>query len=199
MNQQYSGSMTGEPFMLHENKIVAELLLKGYDHNYIKNQVISNNLFGYKVKTSISKRVSSILKRIGNFDSFLLNKIVNDSSGDGKVVILYSIYCRDRLFREFMEEFVTEKFMIRELNIRKSAITYYINNKAEIEDKINSFSEQTRNKLSLVFFNILRDAGLTNTNEDEFKLRNIYITKELNDYLNEKRESRFLKSIGASL
>lgn len=197
-SKEYSASLTGEPFMIHENKIVASLLLQNKSIDIIKKVVVEQNSFGYKTVKSIPKRVNSILKRIGGFDSFLLNKIVHDLSGDGKVVMLYSLYLRDRLFYEFLNELIAEKFSIRDFNFDKKIIRKFISEKSDSERKIQEFTKETKLKLVNVMFNILKESGLIVSIDKSFKLNNLLISSDLRKYFESKNENKFLKSIGAS-
>ncbi|MBT3814302.1 DUF1819 family protein [Candidatus Woesearchaeota archaeon] len=196
---KYVGSLTGEPIMIHENKIVANLLLKDQSPSSIKELVVQENLFGYKTTKSIPKRVNSILKRIGNLDNLLLNKIVNDLSGDGRVVILYSIYLRDRLFNELLNELIIEKFAIRDFEFEKRMIQKFISDKSEDEKKIQEFTKETKDKLGTVMFNILKEVGLVVSLDKSYKLHNLMISSELRNYYENKGETKFLRSLGASL
>lgn len=196
--KDYVGSLTGEPFMAHENKIIASLLVNGVAPEEIKKKVLNENPFGYKTIKSVSKRVNSILKRISDLDPLLLSKINNDLSGDGKVVILYSIYHRDRLVKEVFEELISEKFLIRDFEFDKKDIQKFIDNKSDTEKKIQEFTQETKDKLTTVIFNILKESGLIIQSNNSFKLNNMLISSDLKRYYESKNEIRFLKGIGAS-
>jgi hypothetical protein len=192
----YVGSLTGEPFMLHENKIVANLLLQNKDLSSIREIIVQENLFGYKTIKSVPKRVNSIIKRIGKLDSKLLDKIANDLSGDGKAVILYSIYRRDRLFQEFMNEIIIEKFSIRDFDFNKKMINKFINDKSDCERKIREFTNETKLKLATVIFNILKESGLVMESGNLSKLNNLFISSDLRNYFENNGDLKFIKSLG---
>jgi len=198
-SKEYVGSLTGEPFMIHENKNIAELLLKNTTIDFIKKRVVTENLLGYRTVKSVPKRVNAIIKRISHFDQFLLNKIANDLSGDGKLVILYSIYLNDRLFHEFIDEIIKEKFLTRDFSFDKRIIQKFISDKSESDRKLQEFTRETKAKLASVIFNILEEAGLLIEVEKTFKLKNQYISSELKNYLENKGDVKFLKSLGVSL
>jgi Tfp pilus assembly protein PilZ len=198
-SKEYVGSLTGEPFMIHENKIIADLLLKNNTIEIIKKAVVTENLLGYKTVKSVQKRANAIIKRISNLDQFLLNKIANDLSGDGKLVVLYSIYLSDRLFHEFMDEVMKEKFLIRDFSFDKKIIQKFISDKSDSDIKLQEFTKETKAKLANVIFNILEEAGLLIETEKDFKLKNQFVSSELRNYLENKGEIKFLKSIGVSL
>ena len=193
----YVGSLTGEPIMLHENKIVASLLLNNESLDSIKQTVVQENLFGYRTVKSIPKRVNSIIKRIAKLDPLLLNKIAHDLSGDGRIAVLYSIYLRDRLFNEFLNEVIAEKFSIRDFNFDKRAIQKFISDKSDSEKKMREFTKETKLKLANVIFNVLKEAGLVVQSDKSFRLNNLLISSDLRNYYDNKDETRFLKCVGA--
>lgn len=194
----YVGSLTGEPFMIHETKIVASLLLKNNSIDFIKKAAVQENLFGYRTIKSIPKRVNAIIKRISQLEPMLLNKLVNDLSGDGKVVVLYSIYLRDKLFYEFLNEVIAEKFLIRDFDFDKRMIQKFISDKSDSDRKIREFTKETKTKLVSVIFNILKEVGLISETEKSYKLNNLLISSELRNYFENKGEKKFLKSLGVS-
>jgi hypothetical protein len=195
--KDYAGSLTGEPFMLHENKIVASMLLNEDSLDLIKRTVVQENSFGYRTVKSIPKRVNSIIKRIAKLDPLLLNKIANELSGDGRIVVLYSIYLRDRLFNEFLNEIIAEKFSIRDFNFDKRTIQKFISDKSDSERKIQEFTKETKLKLVNIIFNILKEAGLIVKYDQSFRLNNLLISSDLRNYYDNKGDPRFLKSVGA--
>ncbi len=150
-NNFYSGSITGEPFMLHENKIVSKYLLEGKSLGDIKQIIFDVNEFGYKTKKSILRRVGSIVKRLDGFDDFFLSRINSDLSGDGKLIVVYSIFLSERLFREFILEFYYKKILERDFFISKKEILSFIEKKSLTEEKIGSFSETTKKKFQIYF------------------------------------------------
>jgi len=198
-SKEYVGSLTGEPFMIHENKIIADLLLKNNSIASIKKSVVTENLLGYRTVKSVPKRVNAIIKRISHLDQFLLSKIANDLSGDGKLVVLYSIYLNDRLFHEFMDEIIKERFLMRDFSFDKRIIQKFISDKSDTDRKLQEFTRETKAKLASVIFNVLEEAGLIIEVEKSFKLKNQFISSELRNYLENKGDVKFLKSLGVSL
>lgn len=196
--EEYSGKLTGEPFMLHESKIVTSMLLNNSKSKEIKESIIQNNTFGYKTIKSVPKRVQSIIRRLKNLDTFVLKKIVNDLSGDGKIIILYAIAIEDRLLYELITEQLSNKFATRDLNYSKKEIERFIYEKSEINDKLNSFTESTKKKIASVIFNILIESGLISKKMDKYQLQTIGLSLDLKKYLEDKN-IRFLKGIGVPI
>lgn len=196
MTAKYSGSLTGEPLMLHETKIVANLFLKGKTDFEIKNEILENNYFEYKTKKSISKRVSSILRRLKKIDSELIQFIIDDISGDGKIVIIYAISLENRLISELISEIIYQKFRIKEFEFDKKIIQKFIDEKGELNQKVGSFKSYTRYRLSVSIYNILKDADIIFVKEKKSFLKPARVSYTLKKVFEKKGEEIFLKNIG---
>ena len=114
VQKKYSASLTGEPLQFFESKVVAELMLKNLNFEEIKSKIYDENLFNYKTKKSIYKRVASVYKRLKGLDDFLIEFLVEGTSSNARVIVLYSIMQTNRLFYEFMTEVVRIKFLKNE-------------------------------------------------------------------------------------
>ena len=199
MIAKYSGSLTGEPIMLHETRTVARMLLKGLTQQEIKEQIMEDNDFGYKTKKSIPKRLSSIFRRLKRFDEELLKIIVDDLSGDGKILIVYAIALENRLFSELISENIFSKFSTREYEYPKTIILKFINEKGELNEQIGSFKEYTKYRLSISMFNILKEAGIIIIKEKVPYLQSINVSYTLGNLFEKRKDLRFLKNLGASV
>lgn len=199
MTAKYSGSLTGEPIMLHETRLVAKKLLDGQSEQEIKEELVESNEFGYKTKKSIPKRLSAIFRRLKKLDNNLLKIIVDDLSGDGKVLVVYAIALENRLFSELISENISQRLLIRDYEYPKTQILKFINDKADLNEKVGSFREYTRYRLSISMFNILKEAGIIIIKEKKSYLQPIHVTHTLKALLDEKGDTFFLKNLGASL
>jgi hypothetical protein len=199
IDKEYSGSLTGEPILLHETKIVARRMLNGENEKEIREIIYDTNEFGHKTKKSIKKHISSILRRLKKIDKNLMKYIVEDLSNDGKIVIVFSITLEDRLFKELIYEDISYKMLIREYEYSIKDIQRFINKKSEISDKINSFSPTTKYRLSVTMFNILKESGIIIIKENKSYLKsNLSISNSLKKDI-EKENDNFLKCIGVNL
>lgn len=196
MIKKYSGTLTGEPVMLHETRIVAKMLLEGYSKEYVKKDILENNPFGYKTKKSIPKRLSAIFRRLNHLNEEMLHIIVDDLSGDGKLVVLYGIYLEDRLFNELISEDIVYKFLIRDFEYNKPNILKFINDKSELDEKLGSFTEYTKYRLSVSLFNILNECGIIELKNKKPHLKAPVISLSLKDIFEKRNDIKFLTYLG---
>jgi hypothetical protein len=199
MTAKYSGSLTGEPIMLHETRLVAKKLLDGQSEQEIKEELIESNEFGYKTKKSIPKRLSAIFRRLKKLDNDLLRIIVEDLSGDGKVIVVYAIALENRLFGELISEIISKRLVIKDFEFPRTEIFNFITNKGELNEQIGSFKDYTKYRLSLSMFNILKKAGIITIKDKKPLLRPIIISYSLKNILNKEKDAIFLKNLGVML
>lgn len=61
----YSASLTGEPFLYFEMRETAALILSGLSEEEVKEKIYKENLYQYKTKNRIRKRIAAIKKKTG--------------------------------------------------------------------------------------------------------------------------------------
>ncbi len=193
--KEYSASLTGEPLQFYESKVVAELMLKNLNFEEIKSKIYDENLFNYKTKKSIYKRVASVYKRLKDLDDFLIEFLVEGTSSNARVIVLYSIMQTNRLFYEFMMEVVRIKFLKMDYVLSKRDLNRFFDNKKEQSEKIASLHEYTISKLQQVFLKILKEAKLL-TEDEPLMLNKIIIGNNLRSYFLDKNETVFLGCVG---
>ena len=199
MTAKYSGSLTGEPIMLHETRVVAKKLLEGQTEQQIKEELIESNEFGYKTKKSIPKRLSAIFRRLKELNKEMYKIIVDDLSGDGKILIVYAIALENRLFSELISENISHRLLIRDYEYPKTEILNFINSKAELNDQVGSFKEYTKYRLSISMFNILKESGIISVRDKKPYLQTVNVSQSLKSILEEKGNTSFLKNLGVLL
>lgn len=199
MIPKYSGSLTGEPIMLYETRIVANKLLQDKTEQQIRNEILDSNEFGYKTKKSIPKRVNSILRRLKNLDKGFLKIINDDLSGDGKVVVIYAISLENRLFSELIAENVSYKLLTKDVNYSKKDIIKFINTKAEMNDKIASYKEYTIYRMAVSIFNILKEAGIIEKSGGTSYLVPINVSYKLREMFQNINKLTFLENLGGRI
>ena len=189
---KYTASLTGEPFLYFEMREVAALILDGLTEEEVKEKVYSENLFQYKTRGRIHKRLAEVKKRRDLLDDFLLGLLVESSSETGKIITLFTIYKSNRLFKEFMEEVVREKLFIGRSVLENNDFRLFFQRKAEQNDTVSGWKDSTLNKLKDVIKNILYETGLL-TRDKEFQRQIIH--PDLRNYLSDMREDCFLACI----
>lgn len=196
-NKEYSAKLTGESFLLYEFKIIAKLKKEGFSDKYIRKMVLEENLFQYKFKSSITRRLTPLLQRVNILDNTLIDMLIDDPLGNGLVINLYAIMKNDRLFFEFMNEVVKEKLQNTNEIIEKKDINIYFEQKAEQNEIITKWSDATIQKLKQVIKKILSEAKVIHLKTGE--VHKLIMSQGLKEYLIKIGDTKYVVAMGENL
>lgn len=189
---KYNASLTGESFLYFEMRETATLILSGLSEEEIKEKIYKENIYQYKTKNRIYKRIAAVKKRLVLLDTYLLRLLSEGLSETGKTITLFTIYKTNRLFYEFMEEVVKEKLIMGQNYLEDMDISLFFQRKAEEDETAASWQESTVKKLKNVIKNILIETEILRRDKT---LQRKILHPELKAHLLDKGERRFLDCI----
>ena len=192
---EYSCTLTGASFLFFELKQVLHLKEQGLQDSEIKEQIRAENLFGYKVKSSIKRSLPSVLRRINALDDTLRQIVLEKPVEMGKVVNLYAIMKTDRLFFEFMNEVVREKLERNDYQLERKDVNVFITSKAEQDATVAGWTEKTVDRLKQAYFKVLFDAGILR-NRQTGELSRILMDQELKSHLMSIGDKGYVRAMG---
>lgn len=166
MKSQYSATLTGNPFLFFETRLIAGCILQGQDKQAIASAVLQENLFQYRSTKSIQKRVNAILRRLEDLDKSILERLTTDATENGKLIVLLIIARSDLLFREFLVEVVQEKLRGSAERLSDGDLNRFFETKAEISPIVAGWTESAVKKLRQIYVNIMINSGLLKDRAD---------------------------------
>ena len=192
---EYSARLTGQSFLMYEFKIIAKLRKEGFLDKDIREKVLEENLFQYKHKSSIRRRLTPLIHRINTIDDTLINMLLDDPLGEGLIINLYAIMKNDRLVYEFMSQVVRERITSNDLYLEKKDINVFITEKKEQSEVVSKWSDGTIAKIKQVIFRILSEAGLLEDIKTG-KLSRLIIRPEFKDYIIDIGDGAYIEAMG---
>lgn len=195
---KYSAKLTGESFLLQELKIVAKLKKEGYSDKEIRKTIIDENLFQYKVKSSISRRLTPLMQRVNVLNEKLIDRLIENPLEDGIIINLYAIMKNDRLFFEFMNEVMRDKLSSKNEILEKKDINIFFDIKIEQSDDVANWSDATIAKIKQVIKKILSEADII----EDVKvgtLHKIIMSNWLKECLVELGEEKYILAMGEKI
>lgn len=192
---EYSSSLTGASFLFYELKQVVALKAKELNDKEIKKRVTEDNLFQYKYASSIKRSLPAVLRRVNALDETLFQMVIEEPLVTGKIINLYAIMKTDRLFFEFMNEVIREKYESNSLLIEKKDLNLYFTVKAEQDKKVAGFTEKTIAKLKQVFYKVLFESGVLKDKKTG-EISRLLIDEDLQDYIIRIGDGQFVKAMG---
>ena len=197
-SKKYSAKLTGESFLLYEFKIVAKLKKEGFSDKEIRKRVLEENLFQYKFKSSISRRLTPLIQRINLLDDNLINRLIEDPLGDGIIINLYAIMKNDLMFFEFMNEVMKNKLNENNEILERKDINIFIETKIEQNNDVAEWSEATISKIKQVIRKILIEAGIIEDIKNG-KIHKVKMSNWLKQYLIDKSEEKYVLALGETI
>ncbi|MDR0127268.1 DUF1819 family protein [Bacillus zhangzhouensis] len=191
----YSATLTGASFLLYELKQVLKLKEQGLSDNEIKKKVIDENVFEYQVTSSLKRIVPSVIRRGNVLDETLQEWVLNSPLEVGKIINLYAIMKTDKLFFEFIYEVIKDKLNTNNYLLEKKDLNVFFTTKAEQDEKMAKWTEQTINKLKQVYMKLLYEAGLLRDKKSR-ELNRLLIDQDLKNYLIHIGDTSYLKAMG---
>lgn len=191
----YSATLTGASFLLYELKQVLKLKKQGLSDVEIKKKVIEANVFEYKFTSSLKRIVPSVMRRADILDEQLQEWVLNGPLDVGKTINLYAIMKTDRLFFEFMDEVIREKLEANNYLLEKKDLNVFFVTKAEQDEKMAKWTEQTISKLKQVYMKLLYEAGFLRDKKSG-ELSRVLLDEEIKHHLTFIGDYVFLRAMG---
>lgn len=176
--KEYSANLTGAWFLFYEIKQVIKLMELGMNTQDIRNEIIEENLFQHKSKSSAKRALPTVVRRTELLSPELRQIILKDNMENGRIINLYAIMLEDRLFSEFMYEVIGEKYKLEQLYLEDKDINGFFTKKAEESKKVANFKMSTIKKLRQVYLKILMEVNILSDLKSK-DLNKIYIDEKL--------------------
>ena len=192
---EYSCTLTGASFLFFEFKKVVSLKQQGLQESEIRDKVRAENLFDYKVKSSIKRSLPSVLRRVDVLDETLRKMVLDKPLESGKTINLYAIMKTDRLFFEFMNEVIRDKFEHNDYLFERKDVNGFISSKAEQDATVAGWTEKTVNRLKQAYGKVLLDAGILK-DRNKGELSRILMDSELKRHLIHIGDVAYAKAMG---
>ncbi|MEK4535458.1 DUF1819 family protein [Peribacillus sp. FSL K6-1552] len=193
--EKYSSGLVAESFWFVEFKQLIKLRNEGKSWEEISLLCLNENLLGIS-KPYRANRIFGYLKnRINVLDERLIQTFLGADLKTQKIINIFAISRKNKLFFEFLYEVYREKVVIGVEELTASDINIFFKNKQAQDETINKWTDVTLKRLRSSYMNFLTDAGLL-TNSDKRKLITPAILDiTLENYLIDINETQLIKAI----
>ena len=189
---KYSASIISSSFWFVESRKVAELMLEGYSKDEILEMALEDNIFQVESERRIRDTTNTVYRRLKSFPEEVLEYFIRVDVNSAKVFVLISILKTDNLFFEFMYEVFREHIILGDLTLKNKDFEMFFDNKAYQSDIVSEWVDETRGRLKRGYSNMLSEAGVLDTSNNErvillpfidLKFKDILIKNDLGTYL----------------
>lgn len=192
-NTEYTATMTGNPFLYRETRIVVKMVCAGYDDGSIREEVINRNAFQCDKKNTNLKHLAEIKLRLSLLPSHLVKLIDEADTETSRLIVFYAVLIRYRLMREFMAELLYEKLLLMEPLVRAPEASAWLNHKKEQDEKIATWTDSTMGKVKQVLIKNAIEAGYLKKENSDYRILNVMVPKVLTDEIKNAGDSQYLK------
>ena len=103
-------------------------------------------------------------------NDFLITKLAEDSPDIGKFINLFSILLNEKIFYDFFNEVIKEKYFLLDYYISNEEFVNFMNEKEDQEEEIRAWSDETRRKILVKIKGFLLEAGYLTKIDKGFKI-----------------------------
>jgi hypothetical protein len=191
-NLPYRTSIKINPFLYYEIKKVVSLVIDGFKREEILEKIISENIFQVKSAARKKEIASGLFKRLDILDDFLMRQIHSADVETSKLIVFYSILKTDRLFFEFMDEVMKEKYLLHEKTLTDKDFNIFFFRKSEESEVVRKWTEYTFYKLQQVMIRVLFEVGIIKNQKGDRELADLFLNQDVKNYLIEIGDEHFV-------
>ena len=182
---EYSAGAVKFSFWFMEFRKVVQLMDKGMALKEIEAKNKEENIFGAPTDVRSRQIFGKVKKRIESLDSSFVPIFVDSDAPTQKMFCLAATLADDTLFFDFVYEVIREKLTIGSNELTDADIRIFFKNKAEQDEKVAGFYDNTLVRLGRSYKTMLFEAGLIDDNNfsDTRKILKPILDPMLRNYL----------------
>ncbi len=164
-------AITSENFYYTDIKRTAKIVMdKRYSREELIEIIKEKGIIEYNTEYNFNKKFLSINKRINKLNEFLIIKLAEESPDIGKFINLFSIVLNERIFYDFFNEVIKEKYFLLDYYITNDEFISFMNEKEEQEEEIKNWSSETKRKIIVKIKAFLVESGYLVKTETGYKI-----------------------------
>lgn len=189
----YNTEFVAGSLLIPESRTIATLLLKGDDESTFKHKILVENVLQKRSPTSAKRQSNLICNRLAYLHPQLLMLVAEGSRDQTVQLLLAASIMQNHLLGDFIQEIADCKRNF------KQQITYrdwdlFFEQCKQIDNRIESWSETTTQKVRQVVFRILAEAQIIDSTRKK-QLLPFYLLPEIKKLLEKYNLSYALKCL----
>jgi hypothetical protein len=180
--QPYSSVFTGDKLYKKEIRVVLELKSQGYNDQFIREKIITENLFQLRSERAIKDTIGKVLRRVRFIPDDLAQHYLQGTRFDEQAILLYSFLQAYRLPRELVMEVIYFSYNMGRKRISLQDVHSFFERKAEESEVVGAWSKETTAKIRQITLQTLRECELLIPAENYFKIMPVPISPQLREY-----------------
>ena len=186
-NKFYNGEIVAGSLLVAESREIAGLLFQGKNGESWNEAVFTSNILQKRNPETARRQARLIKKRLVLMKPALWEMIVKADSGLATQAVMAAAIKHSRLLGDFMNTVVREHWRTFQKSITITDWNHFMETCAQVDPKVENWSDSTRAKLKQVVFRILAEAKYVE-NTRSLMLQPVLIEPELLTYLKSNAE-----------
>ena len=155
-NSPYSASVTGCGYMLDEMNNILPLLMSSEQDALLKKEIIENKYLMINTENTRKRAVAEFKLRYNSVSPAFWAQYQSFSREAQNVGMFYVMLKSYKLFFDFQLNVILSKWNSIQREVSKNDIIIAINEISANDDFVDSWSDQTKNKVAVTFLSMLK-------------------------------------------
>ena len=190
IKSKYSASMTGCGFVFNEFNSVLPLLMSSNSKELIKQEVINNQYLMMNSENTRKRCVSELQKRFAAVPESFWQYYMNLTDEDKRIALLYSLLKAYAVLKDLHQNVVQPQWNSIDKTLNGDNLLVEIYNIASGDEFVDSWSEQTKQKIVSWYQTVLFQVGMLSRADQ--RLRQVRLVDDT--WFHEEGETWFLEA-----
>jgi len=193
--KKVSSTIKKNPFNYQKSKMIANLIIAGFDKKEIYSKVFTENKIDISSLPRRREVANEIYRRLINLDATLLKALVNHDIITSKFILIYAIAKVDNLFYEFLSLTYRDALLGNKKYISRDDFDHFFLAKKESDLIVASWSPVTIELLAKGYRKLLVDSGLGVRKVKNIHVNKIFIHPDISKYIGAIGDYYYLQAI----
>ncbi|MFO7839746.1 MAG: DUF1819 family protein [Desulfosalsimonadaceae bacterium] len=193
----YDGGIVAGSLLVPESREVARLLLQGKDKNAWKDAIMKGNILQKRSPETAKRQGRLIQKRLSLMNPEHWELVSEGHAALATQAVMAAAIKHSHLIGDFMQSVVREHWRTFQKTISDSDWHHFMENCAQLDPRVDTWTDKTRAKLKQVVFRILAEAGYIQSTKSR-QLQPVSIEPALRKYLDAHSEAYVLRCMSAT-
>ena len=197
LKKTYDGGIVAGSLLVPESREIARLLLQGDDKNAWKDAIMKGNILQKRSPETAKRQGRLIQKRLSLMSPDHWEMVAEGHAALATQAVMAAAIKHSHLIGDFMLSVVREHWRTFQKTISNSDWHHFMENCAQLDPRVEAWTEKTRAKIKQVVFRILAEAGYIQSTKS-LLLQPVSIEPELRKYLDAHSEAYVLRCMSAT-
>lgn len=188
---RYDSDLIGGSLQVRESRIIADLLLRDVDEATWQREILHENLLQKRTSATAKRVAQALRKRLERLEPPFWRALRDGDDQLSTQIAFCAALERNLLLVEFMETVIKDAFLTRMDNLEAWQWLEFLEERAQRDPQISSWTDSSRNKMGQVVFRMFAEVGLLRSTR-HLDLQRIVVRSEVRVLLENSSRQRLI-------